>query len=40
MLRSSVVVVDAVNAGEVKLFEVVFGFHVVIILLVHGYDCF
>ena len=40
MLRSSVVVVNAVNAREVKLFGVVFGFHVLVVMLVHGYGCF
>ena len=40
MLRSSIVVVDAVNAGEVKLFGVVVGFHVRVVMLVHGYGCF
>ena len=40
MLRSSVVVVHAVNAAEVKLFGVVVGFHVLVVILVHGYGCF
>ena len=33
-------VVDKVNAGEVKLFGVVFGFHVLVVMLVNGYGFF
>ena len=33
-------VVDKVNAREVKLFGVVFGFHVLVVMLVHGFGCF
>ena len=33
-------VVDKVNAREVKLFGVVVGFHVLVVMLVHGYGCF